>query len=216
MAITLGIVLVFNPEKTRPFLFNTMGLFWLTSGVVLIRHTHPVFGRSEDGTLGKRMSILLGAIGILTGLLVLTRSLAVQAIPEVVLFELLGAVILLTGILHLIGEFRIGRMLKAKRTTGHKILAIFEIALGVMLIVSPLEPQSNRLLDCHNLGAGCGYRHHWRCPVCESSGTRGRARAASIDGLNVSSRSQTYLQESIAPWLMAWGLIAIAGPISTC
>ena len=68
LAITLGIVLVFNPEKTRPFLFNTMGLFWLTSGVVLIRHTHPVFGRSEDGTLGKRMSILLGAIGILTGL----------------------------------------------------------------------------------------------------------------------------------------------------
>jgi uncharacterized membrane protein HdeD (DUF308 family) len=60
-------------------------------------------------------------------------------VDEVLLFELLGVVILLTGILHLFGEFRIGRVIKRKRTTAQKILAVFEILLGGLLIVSPLE-----------------------------------------------------------------------------
>ena len=45
----------------------------------------------------------------------------------------------MTGILHLIGEFRIGRNIKQKRTTAQKFLAVFEILLGVLLIYSPLD-----------------------------------------------------------------------------
>jgi uncharacterized membrane protein HdeD (DUF308 family) len=88
---------------------------------------------------GSRLSRVMGLVGILTGLLVVTRSLTSRWIDEAVLFELLGAVILLTGVLHWLGESRIGRVIKLRRTTAQKVLAIFEIVLGALLIISPLE-----------------------------------------------------------------------------
>ncbi|MGB5844432.1 MAG: DUF308 domain-containing protein, partial [Anaerolineales bacterium] len=133
-AIALGLVLIFNPEKTRPMLVNFMGLFWLTNGIILIRRTNVVFGEQTDRVLGKRTSLALGLVGILTGLLVITRSLTRNWVDEVVFMVLMGAVVLLTGMLHLFGEFRIGRVIKGKRTTAQKILAVFEIILGALLI----------------------------------------------------------------------------------
>ncbi len=138
-AIMLGLILIFNPEKTQVMLVNFMGLFWLTSGIILLRHTHAVLGDQPDRVLGKMTSLGLGLAGILAGLLVISRSITRRWVGEVVFVELLGAVILLTGLLHLFGEFRIGRVIKIKRTTAQKILAIFEIVLGALLIISPLE-----------------------------------------------------------------------------
>ena len=138
-AIILGLILIFNPEKSRVMLFNFMGLFWLTSGIILIRRTNVVLGDQSDRVLGKRTSLVLGLVAILTGLLVVSRSLTRNWVGEVVFMEILGAVILLTGVMHLFGEFRIGRMIKGKRTTAQKTLAIFEIILGLILIISPLD-----------------------------------------------------------------------------
>ena len=138
-AIMLGLILIFNPEKTRVMLFNFMGFFWLTSGIILIRHKSAMFGDQTDRLLGKRTSLVLGLVGILTGLLVISRSITGRWVEETVIYELLGAVILLTGVLHLFGEFRIDRVIKLKRTLAQKFLAIFEIVLGVMLIISPLD-----------------------------------------------------------------------------
>ena len=138
-AIILGLILIFNPEKTRVMLFNFMGLFWLTGGILLLRRTNVAIGDQTDRMLGRRTTLALGLVAILTGLLVISRSLTRDFVGEVVFFELLGGVILLTGVLHLFGEFRIGRVLKGERTTAQKILAIFEIVLGMMLIISPLD-----------------------------------------------------------------------------
>jgi len=139
LAIILGILLIFNPEKSQFFLFNMMGLFWLANGIILLRHAHPVFGRQEDRVLGKRMSLILGVVAILAGLLVISRIFTRQVLPEGLVIQVLGVVILLTGILHLLGEYRIGRYIKQKRTTAQKFLAVFEILLGGLLIYSPLD-----------------------------------------------------------------------------
>ena len=139
LAIVLGIVLIFNPEKSRRLLFNMMGFFWLTNGIILLRHTHPVFGDQEDRVFGKRLSLVLGVIGIIAGFLVINRTLAEQVLPEALVIQILGAVIFLTGILHLMGQFRVGRFLKLKRTTAHKFLAGFEILGGALLIYSPMD-----------------------------------------------------------------------------
>ena len=37
LAVTLGVALVFQPDKTRPILANFMGMFWLASGIVSLR-----------------------------------------------------------------------------------------------------------------------------------------------------------------------------------
>lgn len=37
LAISLGIALVFQPDKARPGLVSFMGMFWLFSGIVSLR-----------------------------------------------------------------------------------------------------------------------------------------------------------------------------------
>jgi len=37
LAISLGPILLFQPDKTGPILGNFMGMFWLASGIISIR-----------------------------------------------------------------------------------------------------------------------------------------------------------------------------------
>ena len=58
--------------------------------------------------MGKRVSWGLALIGSLTGLLVVSRNMTRRWVPEIAVVELLSVVILLTGVLHMIGGFRLG------------------------------------------------------------------------------------------------------------
>lgn len=133
MAIALGIILIFDPDQSRAMLVNVMGVFWLTSGIALIRRADTM------RILGKRMAIVVGVTGILTGLLVITRDISRQWMPEIVVVELLGAVILLTGVLHMFGEIRAGKVFKRRHETLNFILGVFEFIFGLRLVWSPLE-----------------------------------------------------------------------------
>lgn len=134
-AIFLGIFLFINPNKSQGILFNFMGAFWLTSGFLLLSH------RNADEAyraLGKRTSIIVGLVGIGTGLLVLMRGITQQWLDRALVVQILGVVILLTGLLHLTGEVRISRVRKSGQTVAQFILGVFEVILGAMLLFSPL------------------------------------------------------------------------------
>lgn len=133
LAIALGVVLIFYPNKTQVLLINLMGFFWLSSGFALIRRP------DTERVVGKWTSLIMGLIGILTGLLVVSRNITRHWVPEVAVVELLGAVILITGALHMLGEFRLGHVLKRRHETLHFLLGLFELVLGLMLVLSPLE-----------------------------------------------------------------------------
>ena len=133
LAIVLGIVLIFSPSKSESLLFNVMGFFWLSSGFALIRRP------DTKRVMGNRMSWVAGLVGIFTGLLVVTRNITRQWVPEFAVFELLGAVILFTGVLHTLGEFRLGGVIKRRHETLNFLLGLFEVVLGLVLILSPLE-----------------------------------------------------------------------------
>jgi uncharacterized membrane protein HdeD (DUF308 family) len=133
LAIVLGIILIFNPARSQALLMNTMGFFWLTSGLVLLRRPE------RKRVMGQRTAWVIGLVGILTGLLVVFRNMARQWVPEIAVVELLGVVILLTGVLHMLGEFRVGTVFKARYETYHFLLGLLEVVLGLVLILSPLE-----------------------------------------------------------------------------
>ena len=133
LAIVLGIVLIFSPTKSQSMLFNIMGFFWLSSGFALIRRP------DTKRVLGNRMSWVLGLVGTVAGLLVVTRNITRQWVPEIAVFELLGAVILFTGVLHMLGEVRLGGVVKRRHETLQFLLGLFEVVLGLILILSPLE-----------------------------------------------------------------------------
>jgi uncharacterized membrane protein HdeD (DUF308 family) len=134
-AILLGIVLLINPDKSRVFLANFMGFFWLTSGLLLLRHD----SKEVFQALGRRTSLIIGLAGILAGLLMVTRSVTEHWVDSALLMQLLGIVILLTGVLHVVAEVRVARVRKGARTLAHFVLGVFEIILGAMMFISPLS-----------------------------------------------------------------------------
>lgn len=131
LAVSLGTILLFQPDKTRPMLANFMGMFWLVSGIISLR-----WGASGERARG--VAVLAGAIGVLTGISILTRGLTVEWIRQDILFSLLGVVILLTGLLHVFGGFQIGETHRRFMLTS-ALLGIFEIVLGIVLIIEPMN-----------------------------------------------------------------------------
>jgi uncharacterized membrane protein HdeD (DUF308 family) len=131
LAVSLGVVLLFQPDKTRPILANFMGMFWLASGVISLR-----WGASGERARGG--ALLAGAIGVLAGLAMLTRNVMTAWIAQDILLSLLGVTMLLTGILHAFGGFRTGEGSYRRWSLTSFLLGLFEMVLGVMLIVEPM------------------------------------------------------------------------------
>jgi uncharacterized membrane protein HdeD (DUF308 family) len=130
LAVSLGVMLLFQPERTRPMLANFMGMFWLVSGIFSLR-----WGAS--GERAQRVAIIAGVVGVLAGLATLTRGLTNAWVREDILLSLLGVVILLTGILHAFGGFQIGKAHRRFMLTS-VLLGAFEFVLGFVLIVEPM------------------------------------------------------------------------------
>jgi uncharacterized membrane protein HdeD (DUF308 family) len=107
LAIILGLALFFQPDKSRPMLANFMGMYWLVSGVVSLRWgtaVRPV----------RRLAILAGTIGVLAGLMTVSRLLLQDYVGEVLIFDLMGVILVLTGLLHIFGGFLYGQPFKER------------------------------------------------------------------------------------------------------
>ena len=131
-AVTLGIALIFQQDKTRPILANFMGMYWLASGVISLR-----FGAT--GRRARGLPLLAGVIGVFAGVAMLGRSVAGEYIAEEIMFAVLGIMIILTGFLHIFGGFRTELGERRRWSWKSFLLGLFEIVLGVLLIVEPLE-----------------------------------------------------------------------------
>jgi hypothetical protein len=100
LATILGIVLIFQPEKTRPLLVSFMGGFWLASGLLSLRWS----GRNRRY---RRLGLIFGFVGIITGLAVIARHFMGRYIAEMVIVNLLAVLMILTGLIH-IGKGPVG------------------------------------------------------------------------------------------------------------
>ena len=142
-AITLGVGLLFWPDKARPILVSFMGMYWLVSGIVSLRW-------GVHGERARGLSLLAGAVGVLAGVSMLSRRFTAGIAGEDVLLSVVGVIILLTGLMHIFGGFRTGpeevriygkiRSRVWPRTWSWTafLLGLFEIVLGVILIVEPM------------------------------------------------------------------------------
>jgi uncharacterized membrane protein HdeD (DUF308 family) len=131
-AVTLGIALIFQQDKTRPILGNFMGMYWLASGIVSLR-----FGAT--GRRARGLPLLAGVVGVFAGVAMLGRSVASEYVAEGIIFAVLGIMIILTGFLHIFGGFRTELGERRRWSWKSFLLGLFEIVLGVLLIVEPLE-----------------------------------------------------------------------------
>ncbi len=132
LAITLGVVLVFYPDKTRWFLGNFMGIFWLASGVISLRW-------SATGERSRGWALVAGIVGVLAGIGMLGRGVAGRFVAEDIVISIVGLIVLLTGLLHMFGGFKQdGQSIRRWSWTSF-LLGVFEAVLGLLLIIEPFE-----------------------------------------------------------------------------
>ena len=128
LATALGLALILEPAKTRPFLINFIGVFWLAAGLMNLRW-------GATGERAQRISVVAGIVGIIAGALVLGRFLMIQLVGETPIALLLGAIVVLTGIVHTFEGFRTGPGHQRQRSWTSTLLGVFEIVLGLVVLV---------------------------------------------------------------------------------
>jgi uncharacterized membrane protein HdeD (DUF308 family) len=129
LAAILGLVLAFQPDKARPVLVNFIGMFWLASGIMSVR-----WGARGQETR-QTWPIVAGIAGIIAGLLALSRRLTAGVLSELIILNLLGGVMILTGIIHITGGFRVGRQ-ERHQTWASILLGVFEVILGSLALLA--------------------------------------------------------------------------------
>jgi hypothetical protein len=86
-----------------------------------------------SGERARRTSVVVGGVGIVTGVLILGRFLLIQLVGEAPIVLLLGGVIVLTGLVHIFEGFRTGS--GRQRSWTSTVLGAFEIVLGLVVLV---------------------------------------------------------------------------------
>lgn len=132
LAIALGIGLLVNPTKTEASLLNFMGVFWLISA--LSYAFRPTMAPNQP------FSIVVALVGTMTGIVVVGRNAIDPWLTNLLLLELLGAVIVMTGIAHILAGITIRRQLARQQVSYHFMLGIFELVMGTTLLASAIEP----------------------------------------------------------------------------
>ena len=128
LAIILGLSLFFIPDMTRPMLGNFMGIFWITTGLVSLRNDPLIPHRG--------LARIAAVIIILAGLMMVSRRLVNHWVDWELIVNIAGAVIILTGVLHLFGGIQIGKQRQRGRTPMSMVLGLAEIVLGILFLFS--------------------------------------------------------------------------------
>lgn len=128
LALTLGLALIIQPDKSRPMLINFIGMFWLAAGVLSLRW-------STAGERAQRTSVVVSIVGIVAGVMVLGRFLLAQVVGEEPIVLLIGVIVVLTGLVHVFEGFRTGTDRQRQRSWISTLLGVFEIVLGVVVLV---------------------------------------------------------------------------------
>ena len=121
-ALVVGILLLLAPKMTTLILVQTLGLFWLSVGI--LRIINIFIDRSMWG-----WKLVSGIIGILAGLLVLQHPLWSTLLLPATLVILLGIGGIVMGAVSLVQAFR-----GAGWGTG--ILGVLSIIFGILLLGS--------------------------------------------------------------------------------
>jgi uncharacterized membrane protein HdeD (DUF308 family) len=132
LAVTLGVAMIVQPEKTSDNLATYMGVFWTLTGFVSIR-------AALAGQRTRGIPLVSGCAGIVAGIVVSFHERLDNVVAQSVLVWLLAIVILLTGLAHLLGGFRTGDELDRQRSRSSALLGMMEIALGLLFLVGSLE-----------------------------------------------------------------------------
>ncbi|MEJ2752121.1 MAG: DUF308 domain-containing protein [Candidatus Promineifilaceae bacterium] len=131
-ALILGVALLFWPDKSLAMLGNFMGGFWIAGSLLSIR-----WGFAQEKS--KALPVAVGILGLVGGLVLVSRRFVDNVVGPELLFVFIGAVAILTGLLHMDGRIPVHKRPIFRRTRSGVLLGIFEIVLGLILLFTPWQ-----------------------------------------------------------------------------
>ena len=128
----LGWLLLTRPGITVLIIVQFMGIYWLVDGIFTLARS--VKGRKTHKNWG--WGIFVGILGILAGVVVLSRPLASAILTQLFLVYFLGITAIVSGVTSIVTGFRLRKEVKGDWSMffGGLLWAIF----GILLLSSPL------------------------------------------------------------------------------
>ena len=127
VAIAVGILILGWPSVGDRLFVNFLAIFWLASGVMSLQ-----CGLSVHQNRG--LWLVAGIVGTVVGVALLLRFVYQRYLDPAQAVRILGALALFVGLINIFGGFRTPDMTR-EQSVGRLILGVFEVGLGVVLII---------------------------------------------------------------------------------
>lgn len=133
VALLIGLLILVWPQSTRHFFVNFLAIYWLSSGLV-----------DSQGGLSthqkKGVWLVSDLFGIFVGVALLFRSVYVQAFSPELALNILGLIVLFSGLIHIFWSYT-ATAGAHEQSVSIYYLGMFETVLGILLIfLIALEP----------------------------------------------------------------------------
>ena len=138
VALIIGMLILGWPATGSRLFVNFLAIFWLTSGLMSLQ-----WGVSMHRRRG--LWLIAGIVGTVVGAALLLRFSYQRYLDPGLSVRILGASALFVGLINILGGFRTPEMTR-EQSMGRLILGVFEVGLGVLLIIiDALGPVSKLL-----------------------------------------------------------------------
>ncbi|HEU6445937.1 MAG TPA: hypothetical protein VFL61_12840 [Gaiellaceae bacterium] len=131
LALALGIaLLVSGSDLTR--IGTYLAVYWIVASLLTLRWT-----LRHEVASGRRVGLLVGGIGLGTGVMVLLRLPLSTLVDEGVLMDLLGLSVIATGLLRVFGRFHDDQLEGLRPRRRYRVVVgALELALGAAVIAA--------------------------------------------------------------------------------
>lgn len=151
IGLLLPVEVILEADRVHVLLLQFIGIYLLISGVMSM-----IWGFSNRRRLG--LWLMAGVLGIIGGSVFFLRSILEDALSAAVLTAIFGFIMLLAGLMHIFGGFRLGEKFGRRWSWGHSFLGLVEIGIGSLVFLSIFIPIENLkiILSIWGLVAGAG------------------------------------------------------------
>ncbi len=138
VALIIGMLILGWPATGSRLFVNFLAIFWLTSGLMSLQGGVSMHQR-------RGLWLVAGIVGTVVGAALLLRFSYQRYLDPGQSVRILGALALFVGLINIFGGFRTPEMTR-EQSMGRLILGLFEVGLGVLLIIlDALGPVSKLL-----------------------------------------------------------------------
>jgi uncharacterized membrane protein HdeD (DUF308 family) len=127
VALVVGILILGWPSVGDRLFVNFLAIFWLLSGLMSLQWGFSVHQR-------RGLWLVAGIAGIVVGAALLLRFSYQRYLDPGQAVRILGALALFVGLINILGGFRTPDMSR-EQAIGRMLLGVFEVGLGVVLII---------------------------------------------------------------------------------